>query len=185
METYVGRHAGTFIEDKIILARDTIKICSPWIGPKYAKLISNLVDSNVHVKLITTYTSYRNSSDDEEKMYGDTLDILRQINISEKAFLRAKDLGKERISYKIVKNGLIHAKMYMVDGKYAVTGSANFTYYGQTKNVEHLFYSEEPREVHRLDRDFEAIWSSLKVSETVEDSASVLSTIARRLVKAS
>ncbi len=183
MKTYVGRHAGTFIENKIVLAKDSVKICSPWIGPKYAKLISNLVDRNVQVKIITTYTSYSNSSDDEEKMYGDTVDILRQINISERAFARARYVKKERFSYKIVKNGLIHAKIYIVDRKYAVGGSANFTYYGQTKNVEHLFYSDEPNEINQLDRDFETIWSALKVSETVEDSTSVISSLAQRLLK--
>jgi phosphatidylserine/phosphatidylglycerophosphate/cardiolipin synthase-like enzyme len=179
----VGRHAGTFVESRIVLAKDSVKICSPWIGPKYAKLISNLVDRSVQVKIITTYTSYSNSSDEEEKMYGDTVDILRQTNISERASHRARDVKKERISYKIVKNALILAKMYVVDRKYAVAGSANFTYYGQTKNVEHLFYSDEPNEVNQLDRDFETIWSALKASETVEDSTSVMSSLAQRLLE--
>lgn len=182
MKTYVGRHAGAHIEDKIMGAKNAVKICSPWIGPKYARLLSRLVDNGIFVKLVTTDKPYSSAFNDEEKIHGDTLQILRQINGSAKAFFKAKDVSKERISYKIVKSGFIHAKIFLVDGKYAVAGSANFTTFGQTKNVEHLFYSEDPVEVRQIDNDFETIWSSLEVSEIVEDGASVLTSIGRKLV---
>lgn len=146
------------------------------------RLLSRLVNNGVFVKLITTDKPNVGNFNDEERGNGDTLQILRQINGSARAFLKAKDVNKERISYKIVKSGFIHAKIFLVDGKYAAAGSANFTTYGQTKNVEHLFYSEEPAEVGQIDNDFETIWSSLEVSEIVEDSASVLTSIGRKLI---
>lgn len=56
------------------------------------------------------------------------------------------------------KSVFIHAKMYLIDKRYAVSGSANFTFSGFNKNVETLSIAENEQEVQQTERDFMNLW---------------------------
>jgi phosphatidylserine/phosphatidylglycerophosphate/cardiolipin synthase-like enzyme len=184
MHTYVGRHAGAHIEDKIIGAKQFVKIYSPWISAQYVRILEKLVDRKVAVKIITSdkpdFVNQNNEDTGES-----TLSILRDIKKSQKDVLELdiKKLSTVPISYRIVRGPFIHAKLYIVDGTYAVGGSANFTNYGQSKNVEHIFFTDAKEEVRALDEDYERLWSSYTDFEIIEDSASVITDKARQLIK--
>jgi phosphatidylserine/phosphatidylglycerophosphate/cardiolipin synthase-like enzyme len=184
--TYVGRHSGAYIEERLIAAKNAVKICSPWVSPYHARIIDSLIRRKVIVKLLISDRPYfSNTQNEDSNNRGDTLEILRGIKKSFKDFLDmpVKDMAKPPLSYKIVKSSLIHAKLYIVDGTYGVGGSANLTQYGQSKNVEHIFYTEDPADVEQLSNDFEKIWSSYTEPEIVEDSTSVLQDAVKDLKK--
>lgn len=66
---------------------------------------------------------------------------------------------KYNISIKIPKN-FVHAKMYITE-KGAIHGSANLTYKGMHKNVEHIEITSEKEKVERLRKEFLRIWGSV------------------------
>jgi phosphatidylserine/phosphatidylglycerophosphate/cardiolipin synthase-like enzyme len=181
METYVGRHVGAYIEEKVLAASKYVKICSPWIGPEHARFIEKLVTKGILVKLLTSDRpdAAWNNNTGNESAERSTLDIIRRIKKSTREILEmnVKKLNTAPWEYRIVKTSFIHAKLYLIDGTYAAGGSANFTRYGQSKNVEHIFYTSNPPEVKRLEDDFEKLWSSFTEFEMVEDSTSIIEDI--------
>ncbi len=62
------------------------------------------------------------------------------------------------IRLKVVKNKFVHEKLYISNGT-AVTGSANLTYSGMHRNIEHVDVTKDPQEVGVLMKHFEALWS--------------------------
>ncbi len=62
-----------------------------------------------------------------------------------------------RISVKISTRKFIHEKMYISDGK-AIVGSANLTYSGTHRNVEHIEIIKGSRRIKELNEHFEDIW---------------------------
>ena len=55
---------------------------------------------------------------------------------------------------------LIHAKIFVIDGKCAIMGSANFTENSFHNYAEYILITKEIDMVNRIERDFESIWSS-------------------------
>ena len=58
----------------------------------------------------------------------------------------------------IKKTGFIHSKIYIIDKRHAISGSANLTYSGLNKNVESLSIAETVEEVQKIQTDFMRIW---------------------------
>ena len=55
---------------------------------------------------------------------------------------------------------LIHAKIFVIDGKCAIMGSANFTENSFHNYAEYILITKEIDMVNRIERDFESFWSS-------------------------
>ena len=53
---------------------------------------------------------------------------------------------------------LVHAKLYIVDGQVAFTGSANLTYSGMNRNIERIEVKTLPAEVQQEIDAFSALW---------------------------
>ncbi len=70
-------------------------------------------------------------------------------------FVRMKSRG---ISLKVPRE-FVHAKMYIAETE-AASGSANFTYRGMHKNVEHIDVVTDPKDVKELRRQFQSIWDA-------------------------
>ncbi len=66
--------------------------------------------------------------------------------------------GNPGISVKIPKS-FVHAKMYIADNE-AAEGSANLTYAGMHKNIEHVEVVTDPEDVKELRYQFQKIWES-------------------------
>ncbi len=58
---------------------------------------------------------------------------------------------------KVIKDKFVHEKLYISNGT-AITGSANLTYRGMHKNIEHVEMIRDAREVSALKRHFEELW---------------------------
>ncbi len=66
---------------------------------------------------------------------------------------------KSKVSLKVPKQ-FVHAKIYISDGM-AITGSANLTYKGTFKNVEHINVVYDKEEIGRLKEQFWGMWKGL------------------------
>lgn len=176
--THVGKNAGFFIERQIKQTERSIKLCSPFISPEYAKILTQLAKKGISVKLITSESRARNFNNNTNSSWSNdpSLDILRNANKSLADFFNAdiRYLKNPPLEYRIVKYNFVHAKLYIVDSKYAVVGSANLTEYGMTKNVEHLIVTDNLEEVGQLEKDFEELWAQFGEFGTVENSTSML-----------
>ena len=53
----------------------------------------------------------------------------------------------------------VHAKMYIGDAE-AIRGSANLTFKGMHKNIEHIELTSDPVQIKELEKQFWRIWSS-------------------------
>lgn len=67
--------------------------------------------------------------------------------------------NKSPIDVKVMGKVFVHEKAYISDSR-AVVGSANLTYAGMHKNIEHIEVIEDPAEISRLASHFEQLWAS-------------------------
>lgn len=162
MKTYVGRGAGAFLESQISNAEQYLLISSPWINPKYAEKLVRLARNGVIVKVITSNEKGENQA---------------AIRVFEKALKPERDwLGRVKkdwapppMDVKVVGERLVHAKIYCVDGRYAVVGSVNFTEKGLWSNAEHIIIFEKPEEVEIIEEDFAKLWKLYETKEIVTE----------------
>lgn len=68
------------------------------------------------------------------------------------------DVGGSRIKLKIPAQ-FVHAKMYIGSGQ-AIHGSANLTYKGMHKNIEHIELTQDPVQLKDLEQQFWRLWNS-------------------------
>ena len=62
------------------------------------------------------------------------------------------------VSVKVPRN-FVHAKMY-ISGQMAMIGSANLTYSGMHRNIEHMSVIRSSREIGRLASQFWELWGN-------------------------
>ncbi len=140
LRTYCGANAGSQIERVLWNAEKSAWVISPWIGKDYARRLVSLSENGVEVRIITTNVDFN----------AESTKILRTARNTNLRFLV---MDKER-------TGLIHAKIYVVDDKYAISGSANLTFSGLHSNLENLIIAETQEEVQKIRSNFTDAWMS-------------------------
>ncbi len=138
MKTYSGSNAGSEIEKFLWSARESVWIISPWIGRNYAERLASLSQDGVEVRIVTSNVDYNKES-------------LEVFKASENPNLMLLVLDKDKAAF-------VHSKIYVVDKRSAVSGSANFTYSGLNKNIESLSIAENEAEVSKIETDFMRVW---------------------------
>jgi phosphatidylserine/phosphatidylglycerophosphate/cardiolipin synthase-like enzyme len=176
VETFVGRGAGAFIENKLFQASQYILICSPWISQHYASKLCEIAKKGVQIKIIT-------SSDQANLEHVEALKTLKAALTPQKDFLGRikKDWAPPPLDIKIVDERFIHAKIYCFDGVYAVVGSANLTEAGFFKNVEHIVIFKNTEDVERIENDFGQLWVEYSGIELVEEKLGISKVLPRLL----
>ncbi|MDW7970749.1 MAG: phospholipase D-like domain-containing protein [Nitrososphaerota archaeon] len=149
---------GSIIDEHIFSAKDYVWICSPWISNSYAKRLSQLSNKGVSIKIITM--------DDERNR--EAISILDRSSI-------------ELLTIKL-KYGTLHAKIYIMDGKYAICGSANLTESGINNNIESIILFDEIQIIRELERDFMRLWNDLKVEKKPSLLKSII-TFLKKMIK--
>ncbi len=177
METYVGRGAGSHIEKELFGAKDYALICSPWITSEFARRIIQMVERGVQVRVITS----NKEAGDTEK----TLKLLQEFVKPPRDYLGRvkKEWAPPPFDYKIIDERFVHAKIYVVDGNYAVTGSANLTDAGLWKNAEHIIIFKNPTEVEMIEHDYEHLWNFYEATEIEDSSTNILKGLWRRIME--
>lgn len=62
------------------------------------------------------------------------------------------------IEVRVIDRKFVHEKLYIAESE-AVVGSANLTYRGMHKNIEHVEAIDDPARVAELRRHFESLWN--------------------------
>jgi phosphatidylserine/phosphatidylglycerophosphate/cardiolipin synthase-like enzyme len=67
---------------------------------------------------------------------------------------------KNRIAVKVSDTKFIHEKLYISDSS-AILGSANLTYSGTRKNIEHIEVTFDAERISALKQHFNSLWSTI------------------------
>ena len=175
MESYVGRGAGAHIEKQLFSSKNFALICSPWISAEFTKRIIQMVERGVSCRVIT---SDREAGDTEK-----TLELLKEFVKPETDYLGRpqKDWSPPPFDYKIISDWFVHTKIYISDGKYAVTGSANLTNNGLWQNAEHVIILNNANDIEKIESDFEHLWNFYEAKEIVDESSNVLKDLWKKI----
>lgn len=159
VKSYLGRGAAMHVEIPVFRARRSVYVSSPWISPYYARKLVELASSGVRVRVITS---------DEGREQKESLKIFRDALRPRRRLLgliRDKSWVPPDLEVLVTKGWKIHAKMYVVDMRYAVVGSANLTESGMQGNLEHIVVLEG-QEGRMIGVDFEALWDFIQRDES-------------------
>ena len=63
-----------------------------------------------------------------------------------------------KLNIKISRKAFVHSKIYIIDGSYAVVGSANLTHAGLWENIETVTIYRDPEEVEEVKKDYLKLW---------------------------
>lgn len=150
MNIFFGKEVGKYIGKKIFSAKNYVLICTPSISYDFGEKILQLIEKGIRVKIITS-----NSGAGETD----------QVHKIMKKFLESNKI----LEYKIIDTKEIfnHAKIYIVDGEYAVIGSANFTKESFWNNLESIVMFEESNEVEKVETQFNELWNSYKTTDFI------------------
>lgn len=146
METHMGVGIGKIIEEKILNAKKEILISSPMISPGLAKKIRILTKNGIKIKIIT--------SEPHHKGEKEAIKILQE---------KSSEKYDEILELKVIdyqQAALIHAKIYIIDNKFAITGSINFTEKSFFKLPEYIIIQNKDYEITKIKNDFEYIWKN-------------------------
>ena len=169
METFIGKGIGKYFEDEIFSAKNELKISTPAVALDFCRKIINMAENGVKIKVITSNSGAADSELANE---------LAQSFIKE---------GKKNLDYKIVSMkecALIHAKIFVIDGKGAIMRSANLTENSFQNFVEYILVTKEIDMVNRIDHDFESFWldsSSFKNQITSINVKKILNNFKKKL----
>ncbi len=181
-ESYSGQDSYRQVDPMIAHAR-RLMIISPYISNGYARALAARAASGASVRVITSESAVGGSSILIGN-YGMThvravlfLVLLDAISIylgfvyttiiisfmiavlGVLSFARRRGISLN-MSVKVSRDKFVHEKIYLSDDM-AITGSANLTYSGMHRNVEHIYVIRDPARVKELRAHFEGLWASI------------------------
>ena len=181
MQTHIGRGVGKYIEKELFHAKDYVKICSPNISFSLCEKLFTLLDHGVKIQVITSdvITGDQNS---------------KQANLLAKEKIKdlkkvGNDSSESSFDYRVISTydiPLIHAKIFVIDGKCAIMGSANFTENSFHNFVEYILITKEIDVVNMIERDFESFWlncNSFKNQITTVNIKKILKNLKKKITK--
>ncbi len=153
MEVFLGKEIGKHVESKLFSAKNYVLICTPSISYDFGEKVLQMVEKGIKVKIITSNSGA-----------GET----NQVHQMVKEFLESS----KTLEYKIIDTKEIfnHAKIYVVDGEYAIIGSANFTRQSFWNNLESIVMFEDSNEVEKVESQFKKLWDSCKTIDFINTS---------------
>jgi len=155
METHVGVGVGKFIEIEFKSAKKYIWISSPTISQDIGKKLFELSNKKIEIRILTS-----------EKITQES----ESTNQLAQKIIQNNDKKSNTIylDYKIVSPKeipMIHAKIYIIDGKCAIIGSANLTENHFWNYAEYIILLREPDFIQTIKEDFEKLWNSCHYAE--------------------
>tara|TARA_B100001750_G_C15302574_1_gene493044 strand:+ start:181 stop:723 length:543 start_codon:yes stop_codon:yes gene_type:complete len=155
MHTHIGRGVGKFIEEELFKAKDYVKVCSPNISYSLSKRLFELLEEQVKIQVITSdiFTGDKNTAQANSL----AKEIIQK-------YEKNDDVEESPLQYKVISTKdipLIHAKIYVIDGKCAIMGSANLTENSFQNFAEYVLISEETEIIKKIENDFDNFWLEL------------------------
>jgi phosphatidylserine/phosphatidylglycerophosphate/cardiolipin synthase-like enzyme len=156
METHVGRGIGKYIESELFSAKHYVLISTPAVSKIFAEKLIDMTKNGIKIKVITSNTGAADSDDANL--------LVRQFTSS---YDDSSNIEKN-LEYKIVSTKevpLIHAKIYVIDGKCAITGSANLTENSFFNFAEYIQITRDQNEIKKIESDYNELWNQYHDSE--------------------
>lgn len=150
METHIGVGIGKYIQEKILMAQNKIFISSPIISLSFAKELITYLEKGINLKIILS-----EAVDVQTKESIDILQIHSKKKSSNNGVLEIKIID-------FIQVALIHAKIYIIDEKFAIIGSANFTESSFFDLPEYIIIHKEKNAILQITNNFFEIWNKYK-----------------------
>jgi len=141
--TESSREVGKIVEPLLQDAVKSIDVASPFISPRYARMLIDKSKKGTRVRILTWLPKGEKTDMEDYKYHIESLEIL-------------KNSASNNLEVRVVDN--LHAKMYIVDSKIVITGSVNLTEKGLHQNYEHVDIKLEPKQVAEAIKEFDKLW---------------------------
>lgn len=145
METHIGKNLGQIIQTEILSAKESLLISSPGISLFIGKKIFEKSQNKIKTRIITSEIG---GSDSQE-----TNKLALQLLKNEK--------NQQNLEYKIIESQKIesiHPKIYIIDDKCAIVGSANLTTNSFYNFVEFIQLFKDKEQIRIIKEDYEKLW---------------------------
>lgn len=184
-ESYSGDSSYRYV-DRLIEANDPeLMIISPYISDYYTKMLLDKAKNKL-VRIITSESSlsYKDAMLNRYLMHSasgylkaiafflilDIISIFLQFNYTTAIltailailiFLTYRRYKKteSNLKVKVTKSKFVHEKVY-IGSNIAIVGSANLTYNGMHRNVEHIDVVKDTAKIKDLRTHFESLWGN-------------------------
>lgn len=173
---YSGDSSFKYIDRLIRSRSDKLLVCTPYIDRYYLKMLKR-ESYKKRVMLISSKASEQKISEalrDRRRLYlmlfiipysAVLLYLYMTIRLSSYyllipillAAIAAALSRNNRIRVKIIKSSFVHEKIYINDNT-AIVGSANLTFQGTHKNIEHIRVISDPAKVGEMSEYFDRLW---------------------------
>ena len=144
MDRYIGQGMGKYIEKEIFSATKSLLFSSPSISISFGKRLFKMAENGVEIKVITS---------DKTGTEGDKTNLLAQNYIKPTIPLDYKVVSTKEVA-------VIHAKIYIIDGKCAITGSANLTENSFWNFAEYVSITRDSAEIKQIEDDYNKLWNN-------------------------
>tara|TARA_B110000438_G_scaffold302514_1_gene360411 strand:+ start:2048 stop:2512 length:465 start_codon:yes stop_codon:yes gene_type:complete len=150
-KTLIGTNLGENIKEEFLNAKKSILISTPAISLSIWEIIFKILKKDIKIKIIT---SEKGGSDSEKTN-----------QIATKLINEQNGKFSNLLEYKIIKKSnfeVVHPKIYIIDEKTAIVGSANLTENGFYNFVEFIEIFKEKSYVDTIKDDFNKLWQLLE-----------------------
>ena len=183
--SYSGSSSYAYVEPLIKDRGRTLKIICPFISPAYAKMLvrqsafkevsvitssSRISESAVRIMrrgrrfpyaTLSAYFIILSMLLYALRLYlAELVAIPITVMVVIVTILHYSRPRRQRINVRVASERFIHEKVYISESR-AIVGSANLTYAGLHKNVEHIEVIQDAEQVHALEKHFNELWRDI------------------------
>jgi phosphatidylserine/phosphatidylglycerophosphate/cardiolipin synthase-like enzyme len=173
---YARSGVGEILLPLLSESRESLDIVSPYLSAEYTRFLARKAESGVMVRLMTSSHVGRYHQQALRVLApGSTLRFywppfvagllgLVVLSVLGYSLVGVLVLGGSVLAAILAKRQparsihFVHVKLYIVDGRIAVAGSANLTFSGMNHNVERVEVKESAEEVAQEIHAFEELW---------------------------
>lgn len=179
METHIGVGVGKYIEKELDSAKEYVWVSTPAVSLSLGKKLFEMLNRGIKIRILTSSSGANDS------------DLTNQLA---RELMTPTEGSDERwtpppLEYKIASSkeiALIHAKLYVIDGKCAIIGSANLTENSFWNYAEYIWVLRETEHIAKVREDYEKLWischdSKIDVPGTKKDLKDMIKKIRRKL----
>lgn len=150
MESHIGVGVGEYIEREFNNAKKSLWLVSPTLTQNTAKKIISIANKGVKIRILTSPRI------NPESEYANI--VIKKFVLSQNKSNSQSQIDQKIADYKDIP--MVHVKLYIIDEKLAIIGSANLGEKHFWEYAEYVCLFDEPDIVKKTIADFEKLWSS-------------------------
>ncbi len=170
MHTHLGQGVGKFIGEELFKAKNYVKVCSPNISYSLCKKLFGLLDNQVKIQVITSDIITGDKNSEQANELARKVIKKFQNNKNEESLLQYKIISSKDIP-------MIHAKIFLIDGKCAIIGSANLTENSFENFAEYVLITNNTDQIEIIEKDYDEFWMKMNSYKNQINNTSLKNTI--------